>query len=145
MHGHDFDAERGEFETEGVGDCGHGCFRAGVEAFGEGLLAKPILRRFCFRERLTHPRRIDTCRDRADIHNRAFGGNHEGRECLRDANRAPDVDVVHVFGRVDVEVQGWHDDGLAGVVDQVVERSTRLFLDLLDRCVRAGCRCGFLG
>ena len=34
MNGHDFDAEGGELETEGVGDGGHGCFGAGVDAFG---------------------------------------------------------------------------------------------------------------
>ena len=94
---------------------------------------------------LTHPRCIHAGRNRTDVHNRAFGGNDKGREGLCDANCAPDIDVVHVLGAVNVDVQGWHDDGLAGVVDEVVKGAACLLLDLLYRGTHAGSGCGFEG
>ena len=69
---------------------------------------------------LTHPWCVDARGYGADVHDGAFGGDDEVGEGLCHAECAPDVDVVHLFRRFDVEVKGWHDEGLAGVVDQVV-------------------------
>ena len=74
---------------------------------------------------LTHPRRIDARRYRANIHNGALGRDDEVRKGLRHPDGAPDVDVVHGLCGLDVEIQGRHDDGLARIVDQVVQFAAR--------------------
>jgi len=56
---------------------------------------------------------------------------------LHDAQGAPDIDVVHIFRGLDIEIERWRDDGLTGIVDEIVELAARCGLDFLDGSVDA--------
>ena len=122
VDGHDLDAEGSHFQPKGVRDgslrCLGACIYACVCAWFP--LSKTIVASGVhFRDMgpLTHPWRVDARRYGADVHDGALGGDDEVREGLGHADHAPDIDVVHVFGGFDVEVEGRHDDGLTGIVD----------------------------
>lgn len=57
---------------------------------------------------------------------------------MHDAQRAPDIDVVHIFRGLDIEIECWHDDGLTGIIDDIVKLATCCGLDFLDGSVDAG-------
>lgn len=64
---------------------------------------------------------------------------------MHDAQRAPDIDVVHIFRGFDIKIECWRDDGLTSIVDEVVELAARCGLDFLDGSVDAGSRGGAKG
>lgn len=87
---------------------------------------------------LTHPWRSHARRYRADVDVGPFGGNDEVRERLHDAQRAPDINFVHTFRGLDIGIKCWHDNGLTGIVDEVVELAACGALYFLDGSVDAG-------
>lgn len=80
----------------------------------------------------SHPRRIKYGVDRADVHNASFRGNNEWPERLGDRQHSSKVHIEHIFCILDVDVQGGANIVDARIVDEVIERATRVGLDIFD-------------
>ena len=69
-----------------------------------------------FGVKLTHLRSMDARSNGAYIDYVTFGSDDERCECLRHADHAPDIDIIHALCRVYVEIQGWRYDRLTGII-----------------------------
>lgn len=82
--------------------------------------------------RLTGVRVVQVRHDGPDVDDRAMGLDQQRRKGLDHAQNAPEIDVEHFLGSVNVRVQARNNHVLSRVVDQVVELASCLDLDTFD-------------